>query len=411
MSITLHTEPAEHTPAYNPVVFTFDSTNKNQAGFFYVVRARVNSSSSYTQWLIPASPTSYGNGVGKKDFSKFISAYLSSRFSVLPTSIVGMSDGIVRLRVTVGEKYGSGAISGDMVTGDAVFCYNAGLRYPEFAAYNENDYTLGTSTIAYRFLSKFPSTRSVASGEMAYLVAITKAINTAIRYRIKTYDDDGILNGDFYITYSDGATLPTPGSKMIQAPAGWNINDVATGDFTVLSGALPVLDSAVASYTIQWTNASNAIRSELMTFNVVERNCIHTPIQLIWVNRLGGIDTLTFDLVNRYSRENKTQQYSQPRGEWSGDDFVFNTDKPERVNYSAIEKTRYKLISDYLDQDNYNAMEDLMGSPYVLARIKNQFIAVQVTDTNFEQKLKVADQLFNLEVNIEFSQDTVRQSW
>lgn len=410
MSVTLHTEPEQHTPAFNPVVFTFDSTNKTQSGFQYVVRARVNGSTDFTEWLIPASPANYGNGLGKKDFSKFASSYMGSRFAIGQTAIVGMADGIIRLRITVGEKYGTGAATGDMVTGDAVYPYNGAIRYPEFTAYDEDDRTIGASGNR-RFLSSFPASRNIALDENAWLVAIARAVNVARRYRVKTYDSTGAQNGEFYISYAAGELLTTAASKMIQAPAGWNINLVATGDITVISGALPILDSAVAKYTIEWQNAANTAQSELITFNVVQRNCLYSPIRLHWVNRWGGIDSHTFDLVNKYRRNVEAQTYNRPQGEWSGNDFVFATDNPERVNYNATEKTSYKLISDYLNEGTYNAMEDLIGSPYVIADFGGRFIACRVTDTTFDQRTAVADGLFNIEVNVEFSQDNPKQSW
>lgn len=405
--VELYTQPAQHTPAYNPIVFSFDSDNKTETDFNYVVRAYINGSSSYTQWLVPPSPTTYGNGLGKKDLSRFASAQLKPFIDTSTSGIKPSEYSIVKLTVTIGESYGGGT-TGDMVTGDHIYAYYGSIRYPEFVAYSQNARTFSTISGTKKFLSPMPTTRQIAITEKAWLTGVIRAVATAERFWIKTYDSAGAMNGSFYISYAKGTLLPYAQDKMPIAPCGVQLNSASP---TVVTGATPILDSAVASYQCYWTNSSNVVASEVITFNVVTRNCLHTAIRLHWINRWGGWDSQTFDLVNkyRYSVENKT--FKRDIGEWAVQYFQYGTDDIGRANYSSRERVKYKLRSDYIDADTYAAMGDILGSPLMLAEIGGQFVAVRCTTTDFDERTLIADGLINMELDIEFMVDNTRQTW
>jgi hypothetical protein len=59
------------------------------------------------------------------------------------------------------------------------------------------------------------------------------------------------------------------------------------------------------------------------------------------------------------------------------------------------------LVSDYVREQDYTWLGQLVASPIVYMEVRGAYFPITVTDTNFEYKTEKADQLYNLEINIE----------
>jgi len=412
--ITQHTTPQLFTPVVNPVLFTFDSSNKAQAGFRYVIRVRVGNETTYREWLIPPTPTGNGGGLCKFDASRYLSSLLHTDFSTGFTANPATPNGITRFRVSCGESYGGG-VSGDMVTGDRLWAFNGAFRYPEFISYDYENYLLavpvGLNPLP-KLLTVFPNTRDVANGEDAFLYGLVNASFTAHWLRVRTYNSSNTLLGDFKVRLASQAATIVTGTRMPRMAAGWNMNDLASGEVTVTTGALPILDTSVAYYLVQVINSSNAAVSQEYRYNVVNRNCLYPyPVRLHFLNTLGGFDSFTFDLANKYNRGIESKTFKRDAGQWSGNNYVFDTEDVQRANYSTREKTTYRLISNYITDTEYAALGDLFGSGAVYMDDGTNVTFCRVVDSNYEQRYKQSNGLINLELTVELTYDNYRQTW
>jgi len=75
MSVTLISAPQKFAPAYNPMVYVFDSTNKNLPGFKYEIQLLLNDLTVVKKVLV--SPR-IGDGLGLFDVGKALQSYLTN---------------------------------------------------------------------------------------------------------------------------------------------------------------------------------------------------------------------------------------------------------------------------------------------------------------------------------------------
>ena len=103
MAITLKAAPQRLTPAYNPVKYIYDSTNKNLGGFKYIFdiyeSGTTNKIAEYR--VLPM----YGTGYGEIDLSKLLQAKVSFDLYPTNTTVYDASNSHYKYDVKVGEEY------------------------------------------------------------------------------------------------------------------------------------------------------------------------------------------------------------------------------------------------------------------------------------------------------------------
>ena len=101
MAQTIIAQPQSFTPAYNPVKFIIDSTNKNLNGFKYIFDV-YNGATLIGRFKV--LPT-FGTGYGELDLSKFLSSYVSWDFQPLVTTDYDAVNSYYNYEVKTGEEY------------------------------------------------------------------------------------------------------------------------------------------------------------------------------------------------------------------------------------------------------------------------------------------------------------------
>ena len=103
MAVSAVVEPNTTTPAYNPVVWWVDSTNKNETGFKYVVDVYdVATAAKITERRVAPEIT---NGYGVIDLSKLLSSQVSKDFDLTSTTYYDASNSYFEYEVHFGEEY------------------------------------------------------------------------------------------------------------------------------------------------------------------------------------------------------------------------------------------------------------------------------------------------------------------
>ena len=100
-------------PAYNPIKFIYDSTNKNLQGFKYIFdiyeSGTVNKIAEYR--VMPM----YGSGYGEVDLSKLLQAQVSYDLNLTNTSVYNATNSHYKYDVKVGEEYLTTTIWGSVL--------------------------------------------------------------------------------------------------------------------------------------------------------------------------------------------------------------------------------------------------------------------------------------------------------
>ena len=101
MAQSIIAKPQAFTPAYNPIKFIIDSTNKNLTGFRYIYKVWHNAGVIGTFKVLPT----FGSGYGEIDLSKFLSSYVSWDFDPNVTQDLNAPNSFYDYFVQVGEEY------------------------------------------------------------------------------------------------------------------------------------------------------------------------------------------------------------------------------------------------------------------------------------------------------------------
>ena len=103
MAITLKAAPQQLTPAYNPIKYIYDSTNKNLLGFKYIFEVyqsgTVNQIAEYR--VLPV----YSTGYGEIDLTKLLQAKVSYDLFPTNTTVYNATNSHYKYDVKVGEEY------------------------------------------------------------------------------------------------------------------------------------------------------------------------------------------------------------------------------------------------------------------------------------------------------------------
>ena len=101
MAQTIIAQPQKFTPAYNPIKYIVDSTNKNLTGFRYIYQVYNGATNIGTFKVVPT----YSTGYGELDLSKFLSSYVSWDFDPNITQDLDAVNSFFNYDVIVGEEY------------------------------------------------------------------------------------------------------------------------------------------------------------------------------------------------------------------------------------------------------------------------------------------------------------------
>jgi hypothetical protein len=101
MAQTIIAQPQAFTPAYNPIKYILDSTNKNKTGFRYLYQVWHNAGVIGTFKVLPT----YSTGYGEIDLSKFLSSYVKWDFDPTNTQDITAPNSYYNYMVQVGEEY------------------------------------------------------------------------------------------------------------------------------------------------------------------------------------------------------------------------------------------------------------------------------------------------------------------
>ena len=120
--------------------------------------------------------------------------------------------------------------------------------------------------------------------------------------------------------------------------------------------------------------------TEKITINLQEEcePALYPRVRLSWLNALGGRDYMNFTMFTEKTIETTKSTYAQEQMQWSSTKPVqtgvtypiqnLGIDGGDKT-YNKQAKTTYKIMTDWLDQEQANLLESLIKSPQVIAYI------------------------------------------
>lgn len=390
--ITL-TEPIPSIiPTFNRVLYKIVSTNSANVGFKYVVKVfNINNELITTAYY--DTPPNAALEV-EFDISKFISAYYNFNNGFTQSvNAVDNSNVVFPFYIKCYEYY---AVSGvyQIVTASEVvsatkYGFAGSLPLLELREFYDN-YTLynGDNNSTYRPLTEWTSIKCRAADAQ-----IIPFMNNG-----KITNIELVVTNNLGVVTTHYITSTTPTSHTI-----------------TLFRIIPMNYGNVNSIEV-FINWNNGAARRCKVCDIFVQSCgKYEPIRVAYLNKYGAYDFFNFDLINRTSFNIERKSYQK---EYNGDVYINGSNVVKSINttYYTKETQRWKLISDYLTDEQSIMIRDLYSSPIVFAYIVNDtsiipsWIPIKPLATSYELKTIVNDKLFNLELDAEYDIINNRQS-
>ena len=329
----------------------------------------------------------YSNPYSWMDVAPVIRNYISATFKN------GMYPAYIEYEI----QYGYEDTSGNLYTNISSELSNAWNGYPSFSSEDLINDIGGTPYITYggMYMSTYRDRVLPVYGNYSTFVPLFKGQT----YYSGTFNYN--YNGSFY-----------PLNDSLNNFGIYN-HEVKSIDFDWV-GVAP--ENQIFLYDVDGDPIGNMPDSHILFQNPCTKN---NPVMLHFLNQLGGIESFLFSGVNKdntnisrnaYSKigitEHETFTPSPPFGNVAYDivrtynDVISET----KVNFNNVMTYKMNLISDYINEQEYLLIRQLLASPMVYAQMNNEtkFIPVTIELNDWVQKIQGVDKMFNIELTMQY---------
>jgi len=313
MSISILQHPQVLMPAYNDIVFTVDSDNKNECEFRYICDVYVENIFVERLKLFPDPVTGYASFKLQGVLQDYISYDLHQ--NLYGSSLFSTNDNTCKLySLKFGEEYdnssqcdaGTAVYSNLTVTG-SYYVFNAALQYEQWLSWDYTDYE--TTNVLSKFLTNAPNKVLISKGSQMTFNFVNST--TVDKLQVKTYDSSGSLIGTYL--FDNSISFTNSQSRIMTMGVGpENLNNS-----TLLSGSQPIINASVIYYTIQLLDASNLPLSELKRIDIDNRKTVFTEHRFWWLNRWGGFDSYDYSMKDKRSVNTNRTFYNKLTGKFT----------------------------------------------------------------------------------------------
>ena len=379
------------------IFFVLSSTNSSNTNYKYVADVYVDGNLIARLKVYPD-----GDNYGIFEVSNIVRDYVKDYFDTEEGYIFNatQTDDIkVEYEMKFGEEYG-GTLYTNQVSGSYVG-YNY-YRNPFYPSTKDNITDFDFNWLTERDISKIECEFDVPLfvsffGNQAQPFTVDDIVLT-------TYDQNWASVDTVNITYVTGSDL------SIYNICGYAIDE-------------SILTTSTYGYGIKITYSNGGSNYETPEIRVkVACTNTRTTMPLHFMNRLGGYDSLHFTLVNKQAINVVSKEFK--RSDWvsTGNGTMSNSSPFDgskynagRIKYSTEQTTSYILRSDWMNEKDYTWAKQLIASNDVYVSIKEdnsyewQTYPVIIKTTNWQEKKRASDKMFNLEIEMELSNTTYSQ--
>jgi hypothetical protein len=395
MAITIEQQPQAITSVYNPIITTCSSTNVAEPKFNFIFEIYDNANTTLLRTLRIPPEINYSYGV--VDVSRVIEDYIGTDFfkNLTGVNYRECENSDFGFNIRIGEEYEVAGVITQFLNLTSINkrSFNASLTYSNFIDFDYTDFEL--DGITKRFLTNI-NTRTVDRTDEGFMHFNNN--NEHTNFKIQTYFSDGSI---------DQTATITNGSFSDSVFAMFPCNPVSLNAATLATGSQPLIDTDIASYVI-FAEDGGAVVSQNYTFNVVDY-C--TPYTLHFLNDLGGFDSFPFQVAKDSWTFEKEYYKQDPLRIQSDGTYVFSELDREVVQNYTNQKKKTRLISNWITSTESEWLRELFSSPEIYLQNGSTFTSVLLKVTDYQVKYEEFDELFNIEVEIEYSVDSYRQRY
>lgn len=385
MAITVNNTPGAFQSFHEDMWYVVSSTNTAQTSFKYVFDVYVNSVLVARIKSFPQPNTDKGLFNVAPIIRNYWESYFQPATSQTAFNHTG-SGNMVSFTIQFGEDY-AGTIYTNL-TSSAGTGYN---YYPNISegkgafdgTWFENGYA-GVNLLTKRDLTQLQTNQS---GNRLFI-------------SMNNFTSGVVYDWKLNVTRSNGNDTTGGTFVDVSGIAVIDISPVAINNY--LGGTF--ISSATDSYVVGFEELGVGTQAEVTVTKICQPR--HTHIPLHFLNSLGGYDTMIFTLVNRESRNIERKSFEQIDWQYRSNDMFrwnqYNVFNGGSVQFNTQHTITYKLTSDWLSLTDYTWLRDLIASPEVYMENNGTFIPIKISTSQWTQKKRYIDKVYNLELDIEF---------
>ena len=383
MAITFSQEPLLHTPASNPILFSFISDQTGQPNFSYKVELYIASALFGTYEIYPMS-----GPYAKFDASEYLRSFVATHLKYLGVFAWESQDQAIDMQVIVHESYGTPPALEASATSTGNYAFNGALRYTDFIGFNSINYWIDYSNATQpTFMTSYPDTqKQLARYNVPFLVGIlANRDNEYYELRLKIYDITGavtytnldVIDLDLIVNMLDI-------SAQSMVDNGWAV----AGDFDdcyfyevelfATKNSAPFTSQSTEPFRLYLDQSCHRFKTE----------------RLYWMNKYGVIDQFDFNMYSEESTSINSYGYQVQPGEWIDGQYGLSvTDSEKRVNMKTAED-RITMTTDWIKPAVQNwLVRELYESPQVWLEVNGSYQPIILENKESRQKSRFKDGL------------------
>lgn len=371
--ISVLQSPATYSPAGDPLLFRFQSNNSNLLYFKAEVKEVTSSTTIYDGTLFPTPANPSGASI---NLSSILYPLVKWELMSEPATIIyPVTKPVINYSLTLIERGYSGGTIIDLdvpFSGTTYFAWNAQLDKFNFNHYTPSNFVWGYSGgTVIDYLTYKPDNSIVNDYSFEQLFILNDS-------------SDGL-----YLAIEMGTTnyiipfdVATSGYTMFGLQVSPQALKLDPFDTIAFSGA--------TEYSIYVVNLSGQTVSNKRTYQYQPLPCGIEPVNICWINSLGGLDSYQFQ--NPQEQLNVTRATIQKNTLIDGDSgFYVNMGiyNVETEIYNSSPATTIKVYSRELSDAESAWMTELMNSQQAFVVLNdNTLVPIVVTNTQYNVQKK-----------------------
>lgn len=424
MAQTIIASPQEFSPAYNPLKFIVDSTNKNKSAFKYVFQVfEGGTSNKIAEYKVLPR---IADGYGEQDLSKLIQAKVSWDLDTSITSWYNAPNSYYQYDVKVGEEY----------TYQVTYVSNLTNNGGNVQINVSNIFNVGDQVVIIQAdggvanpLLEGLHTVTAASGSaftvnVAWSSVTSASIDGSVRYAdnrklitldISLFEDEIAFNGAF--RWDDWSTYDSTDYKLTLVNKEWLTNQpqefsctlaqdlyldlrnvkgnnrivfvnsngaiffkainnlgeisqipVGPNNYGTLTGTGALIDSTVDWYEVYYRTAAG-VDSIRYRINLDRRESI-TEYDILFLDRLGSFSSFAFQLKSYERGEITREMFNRDVKGYvnANDNWTYKTEDMgfTQLNLNVVKS--FDLNTNWMTQDMAEYFEELLTSPQTFVK-------------------------------------------
>ena len=460
MAVSAIATPVYFSPAYNPLKFIYDSTNKNAVGFRYVFDIyESGTSNKIAEYRVLPRIT---DGYGEIDLSKLLQSQVTHDFNLATTEDVTAPNSFYKYDVEVGEEsvtvvnwtanltqngiYTTITATHAFIVGDRVvvdggvdnpnlsglytvtsinttvdFTINAlwtqvddatgngSVRYADnrktivrdLAASNNNYVFNGVRPwTTYRTYSEAPYILSSSTDKFLTDMPSTYWITPTQNIYVNL-SANAVTTGRMYFE-NDGGDLMyytvNANSFVLQANIGATANPS-----TVVAGTAGHIKSDTEYYDVWYATSAAAQHSQKYRI-YIDRRCAINNYEIYFLDRMGTIASFAFQLRGYERATVQRDTYNKDvQGLVVSNVWTYGLDEFGLKTFTVNEERTIELNTNWMTEEMSDYFAQLITSPLTYIKNGNAYEAVIVTDSGYELNKTRNKNLIKKTVTVKFA--------